>query len=115
MIARLAAKFGGWNRGLSPTKLPLPNFAGSSGASVSSDRPTGENATSATPSARQACSSPSSTKREESEYSDCTAATGNTAWARRSDEGWRKYDAPDRPGDPDILAHRDHVHVDVFT
>ncbi|MEE3128609.1 MAG: hypothetical protein VX494_15485 [Actinomycetota bacterium] len=35
--------------------------------------------------------------------------------ARRSDEGWRKYDAPDRPGDPDILAHRDHVHVDVFS
>ncbi len=34
--------------------------------------------------------------------------------ARRSDEGWRRYDAPDRPGDPDILAHRDHVHVDVF-
>lgn len=35
--------------------------------------------------------------------------------ARRSDEGWRRYDAPDRPGDPDILAHRDHVHVDVFS
>ena len=35
--------------------------------------------------------------------------------ARRSDEGWRDYDEPDGPGDPDILAHRDHVHVDVFS
>ena len=35
--------------------------------------------------------------------------------ARRSDEGWRRYDSPDRPGDPDVLAHRDHVHVDVFS
>lgn len=34
--------------------------------------------------------------------------------ARRSDQGWRDYDAPDGPGDPDILAHRDHIHVDVF-
>lgn len=35
--------------------------------------------------------------------------------ARRSDEGWRDYDEPDGPGDPAILAHRDHVHVDVFS
>ena len=35
--------------------------------------------------------------------------------ARRSDDGWRDYDEPDGPGDPDILAHRDHVHVDVFS
>ncbi|MEI5672720.1 MULTISPECIES: hypothetical protein [unclassified Nocardioides] len=34
--------------------------------------------------------------------------------ARRSDDGWRDYDAPDRAGDPAILEHRDHVHVDVF-
>ncbi|MFY0407863.1 hypothetical protein [Solicola sp. PLA-1-18] len=33
--------------------------------------------------------------------------------ARRSDEGWRDYRVPDRAGDPDVLAHRDHVHVDV--
>jgi hypothetical protein len=33
--------------------------------------------------------------------------------ARRSDEGWREYELPDRAGDPDILLHRDHVHVDV--
>ncbi|MDO9380613.1 MAG: hypothetical protein Q7T56_17345 [Nocardioidaceae bacterium] len=33
--------------------------------------------------------------------------------ARRSHQGWRDYRVPDRPGDPDVLAHRDHVHVDV--
>lgn len=33
--------------------------------------------------------------------------------ARRSDQGWRDYQAPDRGGDQDILRHRDHVHVDV--
>jgi hypothetical protein len=33
---------------------------------------------------------------------------------RRSDDGWRDYDAPGRSGDPAILEHRDHVHVDVF-
>jgi hypothetical protein len=30
-----------------------------------------------------------------------------------SDEGWRDYDPPERSGDPAILEHRDHVHVDV--
>lgn len=34
--------------------------------------------------------------------------------ARRSDEGWRDYDPPERSGDPAILEHRDHVHVDVY-
>ena len=34
--------------------------------------------------------------------------------ARRSSEGWRDYDAPDRAGSRAILEHRDHVHVDVF-
>jgi hypothetical protein len=32
----------------------------------------------------------------------------------RSDDGWRDYDPPSRSGDPLILEHRDHVHVDVF-
>ena len=31
----------------------------------------------------------------------------------RSEQGWRDYDAGDRPGDRAILEHRDHVHVDV--
>jgi hypothetical protein len=33
--------------------------------------------------------------------------------ASRSDEGWRKYDPGDGPGDPAVRLHRDHVHVDV--
>ena len=33
--------------------------------------------------------------------------------AGRSEDGWRDYEPPDRPGDPAILEHRDHVHVDV--
>jgi hypothetical protein len=33
---------------------------------------------------------------------------------RRSDDGWRDYDPPERSGDPVILEHRDHVHVDVY-
>ncbi len=33
--------------------------------------------------------------------------------ARRSESGWRDYDAGDGPGDRAILEHRDHVHVDV--
>ncbi|MPZ59947.1 MAG: hypothetical protein GEU93_01365 [Propionibacteriales bacterium] len=32
--------------------------------------------------------------------------------ARRSSQGWREYDEPSG-GDPQILQHRDHVHVDV--
>ena len=34
--------------------------------------------------------------------------------AGRSDDGWRDYDPPERSGDPVILEHRDHVHVDVY-
>ncbi len=33
---------------------------------------------------------------------------------RRSDDGWRDYDPPERPGDRAVLEHRDHVHVDVY-
>jgi hypothetical protein len=32
--------------------------------------------------------------------------------SRRSGEGWREYDVTGS-GDPDVLLHRDHVHVDV--
>ena len=32
---------------------------------------------------------------------------------RKSGDGWRDYDPPERSGDPVILEHRDHVHVDV--
>ena len=32
----------------------------------------------------------------------------------RSGDGWRDYDPPERSGDPVILEHRDHVHVDVY-
>ncbi|CAN5282579.1 heavy metal transporter [soil metagenome] len=32
---------------------------------------------------------------------------------RRSELGWRDYDASARPGDRAVLEHRDHVHVDV--
>jgi hypothetical protein len=32
----------------------------------------------------------------------------------RSEQGWRDYDPPARPGDRAILEHRDHVHVDVL-
>ena len=32
---------------------------------------------------------------------------------RHSGDGWRDYDPPERSGDPAILEHRDHVHVDV--
>ncbi|MEU4194655.1 hypothetical protein AB0E69_22340 [Kribbella sp. NPDC026611] len=31
----------------------------------------------------------------------------------RSDSGWRDYTPPERSGDPAILRHLDHVHVDV--
>lgn len=32
----------------------------------------------------------------------------------RSDSGWRDYTPPERSGDPAILRHLDHVHVDVL-
>ena len=32
----------------------------------------------------------------------------------RSDSGWRDYTPPERSGDPKILRHLDHVHVDVL-
>ncbi|MGW6280621.1 hypothetical protein [Kribbella sp. NPDC055071] len=31
----------------------------------------------------------------------------------KSDNGWRDYTPPERSGDPKILRHLDHVHVDV--
>jgi hypothetical protein len=33
---------------------------------------------------------------------------------RRSGDGWRDYDPPERSGDAAVLEHRDHVHVDVY-
>lgn len=30
-------------------------------------------------------------------------------------DGWADYDPPESSGDPVILEHRDHVHVDVFS
>ena len=36
-------------------------------------------------------------------------------WRAGRDEAWRDYRAPDRAGDRDIIEHRDHVHVDVFS
>ncbi len=35
-------------------------------------------------------------------------------WRAGTDDSWRDYDPPGRSGDPAILEHRDHVHVDVF-
>ncbi|KQW49215.1 hypothetical protein ASC77_11025 [Nocardioides sp. Root1257] len=32
----------------------------------------------------------------------------------KSGDGWRRYVAPDGPGDRAVLEHRDHVHVDVY-
>ena len=66
--------------------MPRPR-SGVIGSSVSKDRPTGENATSAAPTSAQACTSPNSGARVCSEYSDCTAATGTTAAARRRVDG----------------------------
>lgn len=42
-------------------------------------------------------------------FSDRIWTAGN-----RSDNGWRDYQAPDRPGNKDTLRHLDHVHVDVI-
>jgi hypothetical protein len=33
--------------------------------------------------------------------------------ANKSDDGWRKYEPGDGPGDQAVRLHRDHVHVDV--
>ncbi len=33
---------------------------------------------------------------------------------RRSGDGWRDYEPPERAGDSAVLEHRDHVHVDVY-
>jgi len=32
----------------------------------------------------------------------------------RSEDGWRDYDTPSSAGDPVVLEHRDHVHIDVL-
>ena len=32
----------------------------------------------------------------------------------RSGDGWRAYEPPSEQGDPAVLEHRDHVHVDVL-
>jgi hypothetical protein len=32
----------------------------------------------------------------------------------KSGDGWRDYDPPESSGDPAVLEHRDHVHVDVY-
>ena len=41
-------------------------------------------------------------------FSDKIWTAGN-----KSDDGWRPYTPPERSGDPAILRHLDHVHVDV--
>lgn len=68
-------KFGAINRGFSFRKSIFEIRSVVWGLSVSSERPTGENATSAVPSALVVCVNPNSGFRVESEYSDCTAAT----------------------------------------
>ncbi len=37
-------------------------------------------------------------------------------WSRgpKSEQGWRRYHPPETHGDPQVLMHRDHVHVDVL-
>ena len=62
---------------------PLPN-SGVVTTPVKKPRPSGLNGTNATFSSSQVASSFFSTSRVHSEYSDCTAAMGWTAWARRS-------------------------------
>ena len=47
-----------------------------------------------------------------SRRSSSTTGSGRPAAAPAT--GWRDYDPPERSGDPAILEHRDHVHVDVF-
>ncbi|GAA2837947.1 heavy metal transporter [Kribbella solani] len=42
-------------------------------------------------------------------FSDKIWTAGN-----KSDSGWRDYTPPERSGDPKILRHLDHVHVDVL-
>lgn len=45
-----------------------------------------------------------------------TVIFDNRIWTsgQKSGDGWRDYDPPERSGDPAILEHRDHVHVDVY-
>lgn len=45
-----------------------------------------------------------------------TVIFGDKIWTAggKSDDGWRDYTAPDRPGNKDTLRHLDHVHVDVI-
>ncbi len=59
------------------------NRSTSGGASVRKPRATGLKATKPTPSSAQASSTATSGLRVHSEYSDCTAAIGWTAFARR--------------------------------
>ena len=48
------------------------------------------------------------------ELSISTVIFDDLIWtAFRSDEGWREYDEGDGGGDPTILRHLDHVHVNV--
>jgi hypothetical protein len=48
------------------------------------------------------------------ELSVATVIFDDRIWtAARSQEGWRPYDEPDRPGNPATLRHLDHVHIDV--
>jgi hypothetical protein len=47
-------------------------------------------------------------------HSIATVIYDDRIWsAARSEEGWRPYDAPDRPGNPATLRHLDHVHIEV--
>lgn len=85
--ATLRSRLAPENRGFADRKPERATRSGVGGLSVRSPRVTGQKATSATPSAAQACTSPSSGSRVASEYSDWTAATSCTASARRSEVG----------------------------
>ncbi len=77
-----------------PRRMSLASSVDTSrSAPVRKARAVGLKATSAAPMSRQACSTPISTLRLHSEYSDCTATIGCTAWARLSVAA----DTSDRP------------------
>ena len=93
---RLRWKFSPVKRGLLARKSSAANSSGERIAPVRKPRPSGEYGTKPMPSSAAAAGLASGS-RVHSEYSDCSAVTGCTAWARRivSAPGLGQTDVPD--------------------
>ena len=105
-MAWFAARASAVNRGMPLRKSPASNVVVVSIVPVRNPLPSGLNGTNPMPSSESVGMISASGARHHSEYSDCSAVTGCTAWARRIVRGA----ASDRPKWPTWPAFDQFAH-----